>query len=79
MSPDTLEWVFGGIWLGAIIFLWLVYFQQFEENKLSIWGPYTPGSAFIIAIVAMILFMFAMAWIQFQRRLHQYQEVTRGI
>jgi hypothetical protein len=80
MSPDTLEWTFGGLWLGAIVFIWLVYFQQLEGNTgPSIWGPFSMGSAFFIGFMAMILFMIAMAWIQFQRRLHQYQEVTREI
>lgn len=82
MSPDTLEWAFGGVWLGAIIFLWLIYFQQIEGNAYvgpAIWGPFSMGTAALIAFIAMVLFMIAMAWIQFQRRLYQYQEVTKQI
>lgn len=74
MTPDSVELLFGSLWLGSIFGTWLVYFGGMQ--MIQLWEELPPNKIIIISILFMIGFAVVMGWAQFQRRIYQYQAVT---
>lgn len=78
MNSDTVEWFFGGAWIVAIVFLWLVYFSS-TEITLPVFDVISKQKAFVMGLVIAIGFMIVMGWVQFQRRVGQYSAVSSHV
>jgi len=77
MTSDMVEWFFGGAWLFAIFFLWLIYFGGMEgDQSVQVWPSVSMRDAALIGVIFAIAFMVVMSWVQFQRRVSQYAAVT---
>lgn len=77
MNLDSAEWFFGGAWIFAIIFLWLIYFGGLsDEQTIQVWPEVSHTQAIMFGLLVMFGFMIVMGWVQFQRRVSQYSAVT---
>lgn len=71
MSPDNIEFWFGGIILAIIVCIWGFYFGAFEENGITLQMPifdFGSTTKFAMIIGTMVfLFWISYMWIQYQR------------